>query len=172
MGVGRNMAYQKSLFFRGKGFASHMHILSGDDDLFVNQNANSSNTAIEIHPETQVWSEPKKTYQAYLRQKFRHQGAGKAYQKKHKIMLLLQAGSGVLFYISLIALVVLQAQWWLLASIYLIRISVQLYIYIPSLKKLSCPDLKWWLPILDFIYYFYIMILSFVALFKKRVEWK
>ena len=172
MGVGRNMAYQKSLFFRGKGFASHMHILSGDDDLFVNQNANSINTAIEIHPETQVWSDPKSTYQAYFRQKMRHQGAGKAYQKKHKIMLLLQAGSGVLFYISLIVLIVLKAQWWLLASMYLIRISVQLYIYIPSLKKLSYSDLKWWLPILDFIYYFYIMVLSFIALFKKRVEWK
>jgi glycosyltransferase involved in cell wall biosynthesis len=51
MGVGRNLAYKKSLFFKGKGFASHMHILSGDDDLFVNQNANNFNTKIEIHPD-------------------------------------------------------------------------------------------------------------------------
>ncbi len=40
MGVGRNMAYKKSLFFENKGFAAHMHIPSGDDDLFVNANAN------------------------------------------------------------------------------------------------------------------------------------
>src|SRR5690606_19848156 len=32
MGVGRNLAYTKTLFFKHKGFASHMHILSGDDD--------------------------------------------------------------------------------------------------------------------------------------------
>ena len=32
MGVGRNMAYKKDLFFRNKGFAAHMHIKSGDDD--------------------------------------------------------------------------------------------------------------------------------------------
>jgi len=39
MGVGRNLAYRKSLFFKARGFASHHHIISGDDDLFVNQNA-------------------------------------------------------------------------------------------------------------------------------------
>ena len=39
MGVGRNMAYRKSLFFERKGFASHLNLASGDDDLFVNENA-------------------------------------------------------------------------------------------------------------------------------------
>lgn len=172
MGVGRNMAYRKSLFFRGKGFASHMHIMSGDDDLFVNQNATNKNTVIEIHPEAQVWSEPKHTFAAYFRQKLRHQGAGKVYQRKHKRMLSLQAVSGAFFYVFMIALIILQAQWWLLLSVYLLRLIIQLFVYVPSLKKLSCFDLVWWLPVLDFIYYFYIMVLGFVALFKKRLEWK
>ena len=39
MGVGRNLAYRKSLFFKHKGFAKHNHIVSGDDDLFINQAA-------------------------------------------------------------------------------------------------------------------------------------
>lgn len=39
MGVGRNLAYKKPLFFKHKGFASHYHINSGDDDLFVNEAA-------------------------------------------------------------------------------------------------------------------------------------
>ena len=172
MGVGRNLAYQKSLFFRGKGFASHMHILSGDDDLFVNQNANPGNTVIEIHPDSQVWSEPKYTFAAYFSQKLRHQGAGKAYQLKHKKMLGLQAGSGVFFYILLVGLIFVQAQWWLLLSVYLIRFAIQLYVYVPCFRKLSYPDLIWWMPVLDLIYYFYIMVLSFVSLFKKRLEWK
>jgi glycosyltransferase involved in cell wall biosynthesis len=172
MGVGRNLAYKKSLFFRGKGFASHMHILSGDDDLFVNQNATPANTVVEIHPDTTVWSEPKHTFGAYFSQKLRHQGAGKAYQSKHKKVLSLQAASGVLFYLLLIALIVIQAQWWLLLSVYLIRVVIQLFVYVPCFKKLSYPDLIWWMPILDFIYYIYIMVLSFVSLFKKRLEWK
>ncbi len=39
MGVGRNLGYKKSLFFKHKGFSSHYHINSGDDDLFVNEAA-------------------------------------------------------------------------------------------------------------------------------------
>ena len=34
MGVGRNMAYRKELFFNNNGFNSHMAIRSGDDDLY------------------------------------------------------------------------------------------------------------------------------------------
>jgi hypothetical protein len=90
MGVGRNLAYKKSLFFKNKGFAAHMHIPSGDDDLFVNANATKNNTAIRINKETHVWSEPKTSFGAYLRQKKRHFGAGKMYKSKHKFILSLQ----------------------------------------------------------------------------------
>lgn len=172
MGVGRNLAYKKSLFFRGKGFASHMHILSGDDDLFVNQNANSENTVIEIHPEAQVFSEPVTSFSAYFRQKTRHQGAGRAYQKKHKQVLILQALSGILFYAFLIILLCLNAQWWLVSAIYLVRLLAQLIVLVPAMRKLKTLDLVWWLPLLDFIYYFYVMLLSIAGLFKKKQEWK
>ena len=46
MGVGRNLAYKKELFYKQKGFASHHHIAGGDDDLFINAAANSNNTAV------------------------------------------------------------------------------------------------------------------------------
>lgn len=172
MGVGRNMAYTKSLFFKGKGFASHMHVLSGDDDLFVNQNATKTNTVIEIHPESQVWSDPKKTFSAYFRQKLRHQGAGKIYRKEHKTMLSLQAGSAILFYVALIVLIIMQAQWWFLLALYLIRLISQVLIYYPVFKKLNYTDLILWLPAFDIIYYFYIVALRIVVLFKKNIEWK
>ncbi len=172
MGVGRNMAYKKSLFFKGKGFASHMHILSGDDDLFVNQNANKLNTKIEIHPDSQVWTAPKKSFSSYFSQKLRHQGAGKAYKTKHKKMLTLQVLSGILFYISLIALIVVNGPWWIIASAFFIRMLSQIFVYIPVLKKLKYIDLIWWMPIFDFIYYIYIMLLSLISIFRKKVKWK
>lgn len=172
MGVGRNMAYKKSLFFKGKGFASHMHILSGDDDLFVNQNATSTNTRIEIDSDSHIWSEPKNSFSSYFSQKFRHQGAGKAYKSSHKKMLGLQVLSGFLFYIFLIALIVIKADWWIIAAFYSIRFLAQILVYIPVLKKLKYIDLIWWVPVFDFIYYFYIVLLNFIALFRKRVEWK
>ena len=48
MGIGRNLAYKKSLFFKMKGFASHYHIESGDDDLVVNEAATKQNSKIEL----------------------------------------------------------------------------------------------------------------------------
>ncbi len=44
MGVGRNMAYRRSVFFANKGFGSHKHVVSGDDDLLVNNIAKGENT--------------------------------------------------------------------------------------------------------------------------------
>jgi cellulose synthase/poly-beta-1,6-N-acetylglucosamine synthase-like glycosyltransferase len=43
MGVGRNLAYRKSTFFRQNGFASMLHLSSGDDDLMVNKAATKTN---------------------------------------------------------------------------------------------------------------------------------
>ena len=45
MGVGRNMAYKKSLFFDNKGFANHIQIPSGDDDLFIQEIATKNNVS-------------------------------------------------------------------------------------------------------------------------------
>ena len=43
MGVGRNLAYKKSIFFNNKGFASHIFLPSGDDDLFIQDAAKKKN---------------------------------------------------------------------------------------------------------------------------------
>lgn len=51
MGVGRNMAFRKSLFLKNRGFDSHLDLISGSDDLFVSEAAHSGNVAIEINPE-------------------------------------------------------------------------------------------------------------------------
>lgn len=54
MGTGRNMAYRKSLFFDHKGFSKHLHLLRGEDDLFVNEVATATNTRVETHPDARV----------------------------------------------------------------------------------------------------------------------
>lgn len=172
MGVGRNMAYRKSLFFRNKGFAAHMHIPSGDDDLFVNQNANAGNTTVETDEEAFVYSDAKTSYSAYFKQKIRHQGAGKAYRTEHKRILTLQVLSAVFFYIFLAILIVLKAQWWVLLGIFLIRFISQLVIYGKALKQLHYKDLVYGLLFLDIIYYFYVLTLGIVSVFKKKVQWK
>ena len=50
MGIGRNLAYRKELFFNQKGFASHLKLYSGEDDLFISDVAKGSNTRVEVSP--------------------------------------------------------------------------------------------------------------------------
>ncbi|MCS7076852.1 MAG: glycosyltransferase [Bacteroidia bacterium] len=86
MGVGRNMAYKKSLFYRYT-FEKHQHIYSGDDDLFVNQAAKPSNTAIQTHPLAWVYSVPHTRWQKWYKQKARHISAGRYYQLQDLLVL-------------------------------------------------------------------------------------
>ena len=172
MGVGRNMAYKKSLFFKGKGFAAHMHILSGDDDLFVNANANKSNTAIVIHPDTQMWSEPKTSFIAYLRQKKRHFGAGKIYKFKHKLILSFQIVTQFLFYILSIALLFFMPTIYISAAIILFSIFIRSLVYPRLLKRLNYSELSWWFPILDILLFVFLVFNAIVSIFVKKVQWK
>jgi cellulose synthase/poly-beta-1,6-N-acetylglucosamine synthase-like glycosyltransferase len=62
MGVGRNIAYRKSLFYRQGGFISHYRIQTGDDDLFVNRAASRKNTRVELRSDSHTLSAPKKNF--------------------------------------------------------------------------------------------------------------
>ncbi len=76
MGAGRNLSYKKTLFFRNKGFSSINHVPGGDDDLFINQVANKTNTKVVIDKDAFTLSEPKKNFSDWLRQKNRHYSTG------------------------------------------------------------------------------------------------
>lgn len=54
MGIGRNLAYRKDLYYAHKGFSQHLSLLRGDDDLFVNRVANGENTQVETQAEAVV----------------------------------------------------------------------------------------------------------------------
>ena len=173
MGVGRNLAYNRELFFKNKGFASHNHIMSGDDDLFINQAATASNVAIELSPESFVYTDPKKDFAAFSRQKSRHLTTGKYYKCKHKMLLGLFYSSHLLFYSTLIAALILNPLLWpFMVGIYGLRLISQVIVYYNTAKKLKCTSVVWALPILDFVYLIYIFTFGTKGLFtRKRKAW-
>ena len=172
MGVGRNLAYTKSLFYQGKGFNKHMHIRSGDDDLFVNHNATNTNVNIAIHPDAHILSVPKKTWKSYYKQKARHSGASTLYKSKHKRMLAAQLLSSLLFYLILTVCFVLYPNlWYIPLGIYAVRLLSQLLIFNRIYTKLVVRDLLIWLPLLDVLYYFYICINGLFNRGKKQTSW-
>lgn len=172
MGIGRNMAYTKTLFFRSKGFASHMHLLSGDDDLFVNQNATSTNVKIEIGNDGFTCSQAKATLASWYRQKKRHMGVGKYYQGRHRKMLTIDALSGFVYYILLITLIVSNFYPLITFGIFILRLALQLFVYIRIFKKLNAKDLLFYLPVLDIFYYFYLNVFGLIGTFVKTTQWK
>lgn len=173
MGVGRNLSYLKSLFFKGKGFNAHMHIKSGDDDLFINQNATKQNVAIAIHPDAHIYSVAKDTWKSYYKQKARHSGASVAYKKSHQRMLGTQLVTAFLFYVFiLIAWIAFPSLWYFAMSAFLLRYICQLFVFSPIFSKLQVRDLLLWLPLLDVFFYFYICLNGIFNRNKKQQSWK
>lgn len=172
MGVGRNLAYRKPLFFKSKGFARHNHILSGDDDLFVNENSTRSNTSIEIAPESFTISEPKKSFSSWFYQKRRHFSTSKYYRTSHLFSLALRNGSLTLFYISLIVLFSIGSDWRIPAVIYLFMLLVRLPVFYRSATKLKEKDLVWMFPLLEFLHAFLMPFFYTANLLTKQKTWK
>lgn len=106
MGVGRNMAYHKNIFYKNKGFASILHLRSGDDDLMINQRAYKENTSIETSPESVTWSVPKKTFSDWFYQKERHLSVSAYYNTRSRMRLAIEPFIRGMFYVLLILSVI------------------------------------------------------------------
>lgn len=118
MGVGRNLAYRKELFFRNKGFASHAHIFSGDDDLFIHEVANKKNTKVEFRHQSHTLSNPKETFKAWFQQKKRHFTTGPHYRGSIKLALALEPLSRLFFWsLAIFLLTFPNLLWIVLATI-------------------------------------------------------
>lgn len=105
MGVGRNLMYKRSTFYQNKGFAGHLHISSGDDDLLVNKVGNRENTAIACTAESKTMSIPEATFTKWLKQKQRHLKASSLYSPQSRRWIGVEAITRFGFYFSLLAII-------------------------------------------------------------------
>jgi glycosyltransferase involved in cell wall biosynthesis len=141
MGVGRNLAYKKTLFFSKKGFASHLKVLSGDDDLFVNEASSPSNTRIELSEESITCSEPPVGFREWFRQKKRHLLASKYYRSASKFMLGFELFTRFLFYTSLIIILCIDTWRWMGLGLWLLVSLTRLIIVKSAMNRLKERDL-------------------------------
>ncbi|MEO8721384.1 MAG: glycosyltransferase [Ginsengibacter sp.] len=171
MGVGRNLSYKKSVFFRHKGFSAHNHVPGGDDDLFINKAATRKNTAIVIDKEAFTLSEPAKSWKQWIAQKKRHYTTSKYYKGSHQVLLGLYAFSLFLFYpLFVMSLLIFDWKWAL--GVFAIRFLIQTYIIYKTTRNLDEKDLFPWFVFFDIWMFFYYLFFS-VSLFKKPAKkWK
>ncbi len=171
MGVGRNLSYKKTVFFRHKGFSAHNHVASGDDDLFINTASTKKNTKINIDKDTFTLSEPAKTWAGWRRQKRRHYSTGRYYRPLHQFLLGLYSLSHFLFY-PLLVTCILFFNWQFALVVFATRLLLQSVIFYPAMKKLDEKDLYPWFLFFDVWMFFYYLLFSFSLLRKPGQNWK
>lgn len=172
MAVGRNLAYKKELFFEANGFMKHMHIKSGDDDLFINQVAKSSNTTICISKESFTESIPKQSFKDWTLQKRRHISTAGHYRLKHKIYLALFYSSQLLFWSLAITLMVFMYAWKIVLGLIVLRFVVQLINLFLVSKKLNEKDLPYLSPFLELFLIAFQFFIFIKNLISKPKYWK
>jgi poly-beta-1,6-N-acetyl-D-glucosamine synthase len=137
MGVGRNLAYRRSIFFRNKGFGAYNHIISGDDDLFVNSVATKLNTKVELRTDSHTRSVPSSSFTEFIKQKQRHFTTAKFYKTGHKFMLFLEPFSRMIFYALFVILVSMLYLWPYISAIFGLRFIIQIIILNKVQHKLN-----------------------------------
>lgn len=173
MGVGRNLAYKRSLFFKNRGFASHSQIDSGDDDLFIREVANKANTVVEFRHEAHTLSVPRKTYTNWIRQKRRHTSTSKYYNSGIKLLLGLEPFSRLLFFLSALALIALLYFPYIVGSVLIVRMIVKLSIIKAVMKKLNEKKILLTSLLWDFYsLYFYSKLLLLNSVTSKKTKWR
>jgi hypothetical protein len=184
MGVGRNLAYRKSLFLEQKGFNNYLHVTGGDDDLFVNMHARGNNTLLQFAPESQVFSIPKTSWRSFYEQKVRHLSVGKRYRFTHRFLLALFGSSWIITWLTWTILLIWSIvsfpgssafdnpETYLILVPFAVRWILLLLLFRAMLKKASLGFALWTIPVLDFLYAIYYLSTGLVALTTKKIRWR
>jgi glycosyltransferase involved in cell wall biosynthesis len=197
MGVGRNLMYKKDLFWKSNGFARHYGLLSGDDDLFINEVSEKNNVSICINEDGQVFSEPKETWNDWIIQKKRHLSVGKKYRLKDKINLGLLWFGQIVSWFWVIPAFFANPKWFyapewsrisedwlnkelhighwypyndwmrLISGVFLIWILIKWIVLAKANKKIGNMINPWKIPAFDFAYAIYLFIFGIITAVSK-----
>ena len=171
MGVGRNIAYKKSLFNINGGFEKHKETSSGDDDLFVNAVATSQNCTFCMDPKSFTYSLAPKTWKDWIRQKERHYTTGKKYKLMHQIILSSFLASKWLFWIM--------PFYFLIENIWNQQIQGAIigtffaFYFVIAWASINFKEQFFWffIPILDFLLILLIIPMGIKSTFFSKNKW-
>ena len=171
MGVGRNLAYTKTLFNSVNGYKSHYSITSGDDDLFIQETVTKNNFAINLDPASFCYSEGSNNWENWYMQKTRHFTTSGRYNVFKKAMLGIYPFTMLILTITFVILMfdenfrlftligfsfVVIIKWWIQARCFI---------------KLKEPSFIALLPLLDIGYAIFLPILYYTTDKKEIRKW-
>jgi glycosyltransferase involved in cell wall biosynthesis len=174
MGVGRNMAYRKDLFFGQRGFASHLNLHTGEDDLFISDVAKGSNTRIEASPESVIHVVSEDPKYLWKDGKFNQLQTSNYYRTSARFRTGLEIFSRYIFYGMSLTLLLLSLIHWNLPLLivfvvfFLARFTVQVSVINSCAKILK--ERRFFMSVLffDLLLPYYSLLLSFDSFFHRR----
>ncbi|WP_243345481.1 glycosyltransferase [Parabacteroides sp. FAFU027] len=163
MGVRRNLAYRKELFFKNRGYSGYLNLRDGDDDLFINRVAYRENTRIEIAEEAITRADYYLFDKAWREQKLAYAITSRYLKKRGALTFGFESLTRYLFYAAIITMFVLSFCHWILAVaggiFFLGRFIPQTIVFRKTAKiwgeqyyYLLLPVYDLWQPMVDFIY--------------------
>ncbi|NME66462.1 glycosyltransferase [Flammeovirga aprica] len=172
MAVGRNFGYTKNIFDNANGYQKHKNVLSGDDDLLVNQMSNSSNTVTIIHNNALTYSLPEKDWKAWFRQKTRHVSASYHYKFSNKLLLGTLSASHISVYFIYLLMIPLDMANLLQLSVLLLIRTLLMIVCFKRFTAMVGEKIKWWhIPILDLMLIAYQILIGVSSVISKRKTW-
>lgn len=175
MGIGRNMAYRKALFFEHKGYSKHLDLERGDDDLFINAIANSHNTRVEVDANAVVRMKPNEYINDWREEKISYLATSSRFKGIQRFVLGFETCTKVLFHFGVLTLIILgvMLQHWLLSGVgllvFLLRFGAQLLIVNRTAKSLDEPRRYYFsLLIFDVIQPFQAFAFKCIRLFRGK----
>lgn len=157
MGTGRNMAYRKSLYYKQKGFSSHLNLQRGEDDLFINETANEHNTRVETDPESLIRISIPKYKRIWREEKISYMATSRLFKGTTRYLMGFETCSRLLFYIITIATIIISTilHQWIIAGIalllWILRYVLQLVVFRKASTYLGERKFYALLPVFDIL---------------------
>lgn len=157
MGTGRNMAYRKSLYYKQKGFSSHLNLQRGEDDLFINETANEHNIRVETDPESLIRISIPKYKRIWREEKISYMATSRLFKGTARYLMGFETCSRLLFYITTIATITISTilHQWIIAGIalllWILRYVLQLVVFRKASTYLGERKFYGLLPVFDIL---------------------
>ena len=171
MGVGRNLGYAADVFFGASGPRGHNRLMSGDDDLLINEAARKGNTAVVADPRSFMTTRPTPDLPTWIRRKRRHYTTAVHYRFGHQVLLMLLPLARMAFWAALALLLVKQR--WLEAAIGIgVQIALLQPVAIAALRRLQAGAVAWLALPLEWLFLLLDPMLYASTILVKPKRWK
>jgi len=171
MGVGRNLGYTGELFFHSKGTKRHGHLMSGDDDLFINEVARANNTTAIADGRSFMTTRATPDLITWLRRKRRHYTTARFYRFGHQLLLTLLPMARFLLWATV--------AWSLVTGAFrlaAIGAAVELFVFLPirmlAMRRLGAGGIIWLILPLEWLFLLLEPSLYVSTLLIKPRRWK